>query len=135
MIRPLLAALSIAAFGCIAATAEDQLTDETVVGAMCRPHRPAHVAYGGLTPMPGYQRDHWIPLCLGGPDARDANENPMAPPRLGNVWYEPWPEWKEKDKADDRACRLICHAGPAAIEKAREDFRLGNWRKWLETPQ
>ncbi len=120
MIRPILAALSIATFGCIAAVAEDQLTDEAVVGAMCRPHRPAHVTYGGLTPMHGYERDHRVPLCLGGADTR------------GNVFYEPLEEALVKDRAERNACRYVCAAGPAAIEKAREDFRLGNWKKWLE---
>ncbi len=120
MIRPLLAALSVAAFGCIAAIAEDQLTDEVIVGATCPAHRPANLIYGGLTPVPGYRRDHQIPLCLGGTDGPD------------NVRYEEYAESLIKDRAERNACRYACAAGPAAIEKAREDFRLGNWRKWLE---
>jgi hypothetical protein len=120
IIRPALAVLSVAAFGCIAAIAEDQLNDETIVGAICRPHRPAYVTYGGLTPRHGFERDHRVPLCLGGPDTPD------------NVWYEPLDEALVKDNAEHNACRHACHAGPAAIEKAREDFRIGNWRKWLE---
>ncbi len=120
MIRPLLAALSVAAFGCLAAVAEGQLTDEAVVGAMCRPHRPAHVTYGGLSPMSGYERDHVVPLCLGGDDD------------YWNVQYEPLAEALLKDRAERHACRYACAAGPAAIAKAREDFRLGNWRKWLK---
>ncbi len=120
MIRPLLATLSVAAFGCIAAIAEDQLTDEVVVGAVCPAHRPANLSYGGLPSTPGFRRDHKIPLCLGGPDTFD------------NVWYEDYAESLIKDRAERNACRYACVAGPAAIEKAREDFRLGNWKKWLE---
>ncbi len=120
MIRPLLAALSIAAFGCLAAIAEDQLTDEAVVGATCPAHRPPDLTYGGLPSISGSRRDHRIPLCLGGPDTP------------ANVWYEPTGESFVKDRAERNACRYACAAGPAAITKAREDFRLGNWRKWLE---
>jgi hypothetical protein len=86
----------------------------------CRAHRPAHVTYGGLSPMHGFERDHRVPLCLGGDDTP------------GNVWYEPLAEALMKDIAEGNACRYACHAGPAAISSAREDFRAGNWRKWIE---
>jgi len=87
---------------------------------MCRSHRPAHVTYGGLTPQHGYERDHIVPLCLGGPDTAD------------NVRYEPLSEAYVKDGAERNACRYACAAGPSAIAAARTDFLVGNWRKWLE---
>ncbi len=120
MIRPFLAALSVAGFGCIAAIAEGQMTDEVVVGAVCPARRPADLTYGGLTPRLGYRRDHRVPLCLGGTDTPE------------NVWYEPTVESFLKDDAERNACRYACAAGPAAIAAARRDFQADNWRKWLE---
>ncbi len=81
-------------------------------------HRPSVVIYGGLAPRAGFERDHRVPLCLGGSDTRD------------NVWYEPIAEALKKDVAERNACHHACALGPRAIASAREDFATGNWRKW-----
>ncbi len=99
-------------------------------GTECRAYRPSNVTYGGLPPVTGYQRDHWIPLCLGGLDTRDTTENPWVPPNIGNVWYEPLREARDKDITEHNVCRYVCEVGSMAIENARTDFKLGNWRKW-----
>ena len=91
--------------------------EQSLGGAACQ-HRPNRVTYGGLAPRAGYERDHRVPLCLGGPDTRD------------NVWYEPLAEAHEKDIAERNACRHACALGPRAIASTREDFATGNWRKW-----
>jgi len=65
--------------------------------------------------------------CGQGPYAAPAFQSDTC-----NVWYEPLGESFLKDDAERNACRYACRAGPAAIEAAREDFRAGNWRKWLE---
>src|SRR6266700_1109962 len=135
MIRPILSALSVVAGFGIAAIAEEPMQFTEV--AQCPAHRPDDLTYGGLTPVPGFRRDHWEPLCLGGLDMRhNCGQGPYSPPAFQqsdcNVWYEPLDESFLKDEAERIACRYACHAGSAVIEAARQDFRAGNWRKWLE---
>lgn len=69
-------------------------------------HREAHVTYGGLLPRHGYERDHVIPLCLGGPDERS------------NVQYQPWPDYYMKDRREWAACQMYC-AGIMSLEAAK----------------
>jgi len=65
--------------------------------------------YGGLPPKAGYQRDHRIPLCLGGADTRE------------NVWYQPLDEARAKDAREWAACEAYC-AGRITLEQARRQF-------------
>jgi hypothetical protein len=60
--------------------------------------RPPHVTYGGLPGRRGYERDHCVPLGLGGPDTP------------ANVWYQPWPEALRKDEIEDREIEAYCRA-------------------------
>ncbi len=94
------------------------VTMEQSYGIVACQQRPNKVTYGGLAPRAGFERDHRVPLCLGGSDTRD------------NVWYEPITEASEKDAAERNACRHACALGPRAIASAREDFATLNWRKW-----
>jgi hypothetical protein len=61
--------------------------------------RSTHVTYGGLTPMRGYQRDHWLSLCLGGRDDAD------------NIWYQPIDDARRKDKVERHLCDRYCSGG------------------------
>jgi hypothetical protein len=58
--------------------------------------RDPNVTYAGLPPKHGYQRDHKIPLCAGGPDTAD------------NVEYEPLDEAKFKDHYEWSMCEKMC---------------------------
>jgi hypothetical protein len=58
--------------------------------------RTAIVTYAGLLPRRGYERDHFYPLCLGGPDV------------ASNVWYQPYPQASVKDKDEGRMCMAYC---------------------------
>lgn len=83
----------------------------------CQP-RPTDLTYGGLAPRRGFERDHRVPLCLGGLDTRE------------NVWYEPWPEYAEKNEVERHVCVALCHGSRLDIDEMRKDFETGNWRKW-----
>jgi hypothetical protein len=72
-------------------------------------HRPPDVTYAHLLPRPGMQRDHIIPLCLGGSDTLD------------NLQYQPWPQARIKDEAERRACEAYC-AGLITLDEARARF-------------
>ena len=76
----------------------------------CANRLPADVTYGGLRPRYGFQRDHVIPLCLGGPDARE------------NVQYQPWPEARAKDRLEWSVCEAFCR-GEISLEAARAMFQ------------
>jgi hypothetical protein len=58
--------------------------------------RSNHVTYGGLPTVPGYVRDHIVPLCLLGPDTKD------------NVQYQPTELSIDKDAMERRACEQYC---------------------------
>lgn len=76
-----------------------------------RPRSP-DVTYAHMPHKPGYERDHIIPLCLGGPDTRD------------NLQYQPYPQAYVKDEREKQACEDYC-AGPgtrADLEAARAQF-------------
>jgi hypothetical protein len=57
------------------------------------------VTYGGLRPEHGFQRDHCIPLGLGGADDRS------------NVWLQPEDKARRKDKAEWQAIEAYCRGG------------------------
>ena len=80
---------------------------------LCVNGHPAHRApttYAGLPPIPGYQRDHRIPRCLGGADSRE------------NVWYQPLPEAHRKDALERQACEAYCR-GALSLDQARDLIR------------
>ena len=76
--------------------------------------RNPYVTYGGLAPMHGYQRDHRIPLCLGGPDTR------------ANVRYELAEDALIKDIDERAACRDYCRR-KITLDEARARFN-----KWSD---
>jgi hypothetical protein len=86
--------------------------------ALCADGHPAKrrpdVTYGGLAPRHGYQRDHRISLCLGGPDTR------------ANVWYQPLAEAHEKDRVEHWLCEQVC-AGTMELTEARS--KESAWRE------
>lgn len=67
------------------------------------------ITYAGLPPRHGYQRDHIIPLCLGGPDTRD------------NLQYQPLDQAHIKDQLERQTCEQYCR-GDIPLEQARERF-------------
>jgi|HubBroStandDraft_2_1064218.scaffolds.fasta_scaffold214691_2 hypothetical protein len=71
--------------------------------------RSGDVTYAGLPPRHGFQRDHRLPLCLGGAD--DAS----------NVWYQPLAEAKAKDALEWQACEQYCR-GEITLDQARSRF-------------
>jgi hypothetical protein len=75
--------------------------------------RSKNLTYGGLAPHRGYERDHYIPLCLGGQDTLD------------NMRYQQYPAARHKDEEERRLCELMC-AGKItqeiAIEKLMNDW-------------
>jgi hypothetical protein len=76
-------------------------------------HRAANVSYGGLPVRHGFQRDHHIPLCLGGAD------------ELGNVRYQPLAEAKVKDREEWELCEAVCRGDvslEAAVQQIMEDW-------------
>ena len=80
--------------------------------------RQADVTCGGLRPEHGYQRDHCIPLGLGGAD------------EPGNVWLQPAEEARRKDQAEWQAIEAYCR-GEITLEQARSRFigrcHPGDW--------
>lgn len=58
------------------------------------------ISYGGLEPRPGYERDHIVPLCAGGPDTPD------------NMQYQPLAEARKKDVLERRMCEELCRGKP-----------------------
>jgi hypothetical protein len=71
--------------------------------------RSHSVTYGGLHTRPGYERDHIIPLCLGGTDTRD------------NLQYQPTHEARAKDVRERHACEAYCR-GDVSLDAARAQF-------------
>ena len=87
---------------------------------------PGCITYGNLRPRRGYERDHFIPLCLLGIDvaARDPTR-PPGPDNPGNVWYQPYPQAHWKDDDEDGLCDEYRH-GKIPLEQARRVLR----EKW-----
>jgi hypothetical protein len=71
--------------------------------------------YAGLPSRRGYQRDHRIPLCLGGAD------NPS------NVSYEPLAEAHKKDRLERALCRAVC-VGQMTLPAAQSMLLNGHWK-------
>ena len=72
-------------------------------------------------PLParhGFERDHMIPRCLGGPN--DA----------ANVWYQPIDEARRKDVLERAMCDSYC-AGKVSLPEAQQFFSSGKWRQLL----
>ena len=78
---------------------------------------PGCISYGGLSKRPGYERDHIVPLCLGGPDTAD------------NVQYMPWPRARQKDEIERHVCKSYCNGRwtDGGLEGARAFFRDREW--------
>jgi hypothetical protein len=72
--------------------------------------RSHSITYAGLSPRHGFQRDHRVPLCLGGAD--DAS----------NVWYQPIAEAEIKDRLEWATCEAYCR-GDISLEQARGRFK------------
>jgi hypothetical protein len=52
------------------------------------------------------EADHLIPLCLGGANS------------IKNLWCQPAPQYRDKDKLEAKLCREVC-AGTIALGEAR----------------
>jgi hypothetical protein len=78
--------------------------------------RHPYVTYSGLPPKHGYQRDHKIPLCAGGPDTAD------------NVEYEPLVEAKIKDHYEWSMCEAMCR-GEVSQLRVWQFFDQKGWRQ------
>jgi hypothetical protein len=61
-----------------------------------------------------YELDHLIPLGLGG-----------APRDPANLWLQPWPEARQKDKEEVDLHAAVC-SGRLTLEEARQRMR-GEW--------
>lgn len=75
-------------------------------------------AYGlGNRRSADFELDHRVPLCLGGADV------------VANLWPQPWPEAREKDKIEEWACRAVCDTHMMSLQAAQAIF-LGDWRNF-----
>jgi hypothetical protein len=79
------------------------------VGGHPAPRAP-DVTYAYLAPRHGFQRDHIVPLCLGGSDTAD------------NVQYQSLAEAHVKDTLEWRMCEDYC-AGRISLGDARRVFK------------
>lgn len=104
---------AILALGLLAACGPAQSEKALCVDGHPR-HRASYVSYGGLPPRHGFERDHIVPLCLGGADSRD------------NVQYQPWPDASIKDRREWAACEAFCR-GQLSMERARA--YVAGWRE------
>jgi hypothetical protein len=89
-----------------------------VVPAAAAEQRECHSTPRGrskLPAQPGYERDHIVPLCLGGADT------------LGNMQYQPWDEARAKDRLEAHVCHLVCDLHRMSVEEAQTRFR-NDWR-------
>ncbi len=82
--------------------------------ALCINNHPAprspDVSYAGLVARHGYQRDHIIPLCLGGPDTKD------------NLRYQSIEQAHIKDALEWQACEAYCR-GEISLKDAQDRFK------------
>lgn len=72
----------------------------------------------GPSPIPyraGFERDHIVPLCLGGAD------DPS------NMQYQPWGQAKEKDRLEAEVCRRVCDQEAMPLDEAQAAFR-SDWQ-------
>lgn len=79
-------------------------------------HRRRETAtYAGLPTRDGYQRDHVVPICLGGVD------------NAANVQYQPLPEAHVKDRLERAVCSAVCH-DEIPLRSAQEMFLDDAWK-------
>jgi len=77
-----------------------------------------HPTPRGPSPLPyrqGFERDHIVPLCLGGAD------DPS------NMEYQVWSEARAKDRLEATVCRMVCDQGSMDLRWAQNAFR-SDWR-------
>jgi hypothetical protein len=72
-----------------------------------------------LAPRHGYERDHLLPVCLGGASVPS------------NEWYQPLSEARIKDRMEIAMCRAVCD-GEEDIDAAQEFFLSGHWKELME---
>jgi hypothetical protein len=89
--------------------------EELCVDGHPRKRRP-DVTYAGLPPKHGYQRDHKIPLCAGGPDTAD------------NVEYEQLEEALAKDHYEWSMCEAMCR-GKVSQLRVWQFFDQKEWKR------
>jgi hypothetical protein len=76
--------------------------------AVCDPTRR------GPAPLPfrtGFERDHVVPLYLGGSGA------------LANMQYQPWDEVRAKDRLEAVVCHMVCDEHSMDLLAAQTAFR------------
>lgn len=83
--------------------------------------RRATATYAGLPARRGYQRDHRVPICLGGADTP------------ANVTYEPLAEALQKDSIERRVCRAVCN-GEMSLRRSQQMFADDAWRSFGSDP-
>jgi hypothetical protein len=79
--------------------------------------RSEHVTYADSNRVPGWERDHCLPLGLGGAAA------------AGNVWYQPIAEAQRKDLVEHEAIEMMCR-GQLSLDTARSQHhgcKPGGW--------
>jgi hypothetical protein len=104
--------VSLCAGALLAAVATANAQTQLCINGHLASQRP-DVTYGGLPPKPGYELNHIIPLCLGGPDARI------------NIQYQPHPEARLKDVRERHVCEAVCR-GDISLDNAMALFH----REW-----
>ena len=72
--------------------------------------RTTDITYAHLPPRPHMQRDHIVPLCLGGADTAD------------NLQYQSTAAARTKDEREWRACENYC-AGRVDLKEVRTQFK------------
>ena len=94
----------------------------TDIGEVCARDAGGHFTYSRthrgvpeLPPVRGYERDHLVPLCLGGADNAD------------NLQYQLWPEARRKDQIEAAICRAVC-GGKMSLQSGQRFFTEGKWR-------
>lgn len=61
-----------------------------------------------------YEEDHFIPLSIGG-----------APSDQRNLWPQPWPDAKRKDRLEGKLHRLVC-SGDMTLRQAQT--AISHWK-------
>lgn len=78
----------------------DRISIDSEYERLCVDYHPRKrnpdISYGGLRARHGYERDHVIPLCLGGLDV------------LANIQYEPIELAFPENDVERKACRDYC---------------------------
>lgn len=93
-----------------------ETTDKRIVCSFGYSHqRRSTATYAGLPTSQGYQRDHRIPICLGGADTP------------ANVTYQELSEAHHKDRVEHWACKSVCN-GEMSLRRAQSMFLYDNWR-------